>query len=79
MRVPAKSTAPVVNVAKEHICSLYRGLLRNTRGLRYSDKDFVVGRIREEFKNNMEVNKTRQEKLVLKAEKVLENNFGGLL
>ncbi|KAK9729760.1 hypothetical protein K7432_000007 [Basidiobolus ranarum] len=80
MRVATTSTTgPVINSAKGHILSLYRNLLRNARGLRYSDKDYVMGRIRTEFKNNVDVNKLRQDKLILKAERVLENNFGGLV
>ncbi|NXX85417.1 MIDUO protein, partial [Urocolius indicus] len=44
--------APMASWSREAVLTLYRALLRQGRGLRYTDRDFYLASIRREFRRN---------------------------
>ncbi|NWX44647.1 MIDUO protein, partial [Steatornis caripensis] len=44
--------SPMAAWSREAVLTLYRALLRQGRGLRYTDRDFYLAFIRSEFRKN---------------------------
>ncbi|NXP45094.1 MIDUO protein, partial [Heliornis fulica] len=44
--------SPMAVWSREAVLTLYRALLRQGRGLRYTDRDFYLASIRREFRKN---------------------------
>ncbi|NXV76065.1 MIDUO protein, partial [Atlantisia rogersi] len=48
----ATHPSPMAAWSREAVLTLYRALLRQGRGLRYTDRDFYLASIRREFRKN---------------------------
>ncbi|NXT43754.1 MIDUO protein, partial [Pelecanoides urinatrix] len=49
---PSTHLSPMAAWSREAVLTLYRALLRQGRGLRYTDQDFYLAFIRREFRKN---------------------------
>ncbi|XP_074865572.1 mitochondrial ribosome and complex I assembly factor AltMIEF1 isoform X2 [Carettochelys insculpta] len=66
--------------SREAVLSLYRTLLRQGRGLRYTDRDFYFASIRREFRKNQHLERLEdKERQLEKGQAFLHNKLGGLV
>ncbi|XP_062989620.1 mitochondrial ribosome and complex I assembly factor AltMIEF1 [Elgaria multicarinata webbii] len=62
------------------VLNLYRTLLRQGRGLRYTDRDFYFNTIRQEFRKNQQLEKIEdKERQLEKGQAFLRTKLGGLI
>ncbi|CAM5084005.1 unnamed protein product, partial [Eretmochelys imbricata] len=65
--------------SREAVLNLYRALLRQGRGLRYTDRDFYLASIRREFRKNQQLERLEdRERQLEKGQAFLNNRLGGL-
>lgn len=65
---------------REAVLNLYRALLRQGRGLRYTDRDFYLSSIRKEFRKNQPLERLEdKERQLEKGEAFLRTKLGGLI
>ncbi|XP_044311377.1 MIEF1 upstream open reading frame protein-like isoform X2 [Varanus komodoensis] len=65
---------------REAVLNLYRTLLRQGRGLRYTDRDFYFRTIRQEFRKNLHLeNLEDKERQLEKGQAFLHSKLGGLI
>ncbi|KAM9173098.1 mitochondrial ribosome and complex I assembly factor AltMIEF1 isoform 1-T2 [Pangshura tecta] len=66
--------------SREAVLNLYRALLRQGRGLRYTDRDFYLASIRREFRKNKQLERLEdRERQLEKGLAFLHNRLGGLV
>ncbi|XP_075792783.1 mitochondrial ribosome and complex I assembly factor AltMIEF1 [Pelodiscus sinensis] len=66
--------------SREAVLNLYRALLRQGRGLRYTDRDFYFASIRREFRKNLQLERLEdKERQLEKGQAFLRNKLGGLV
>ncbi|XP_077195566.1 mitochondrial ribosome and complex I assembly factor AltMIEF1 [Paroedura picta] len=62
------------------VLSLYRNLLREGRGLRYTDRDYYFTVIRKEFRKNQHLERLEdKERQLEKGQAFLRTKLGGLV
>ncbi|XP_063165652.1 mitochondrial ribosome and complex I assembly factor AltMIEF1 [Candoia aspera] len=65
---------------REAVLNLYRALLRQGRGLRYTDRDFYFTSIRQEFRKNQHLKHPEdKERHLKKGQAFLRSKLGGLI
>ncbi|XP_052645624.1 MIEF1 upstream open reading frame protein-like [Harpia harpyja] len=66
--------------SREAVLTLYRALLRQGRGLRYTDRDFYLTFIRREFRKNRGLQQLEdKERQLEKGQAFLQSKLGGLV
>ncbi|KAG8138121.1 hypothetical protein E2320_004039, partial [Naja naja] len=66
--------------SREAVLNLYRALLRQGRGLRYTDRDFYLSSIRKEFRKNQHLMSPEdKERHLKKGQAFLHSKLGGLI
>uniref|UniRef100_A0A7M4FQ96 Complex 1 LYR protein domain-containing protein n=1 Tax=Crocodylus porosus TaxID=8502 RepID=A0A7M4FQ96_CROPO len=66
--------------SRQAVLSLYRTLLRQGRGLRYTDRDFYFATIRHEFRKNKQLEQLEdKERQLEKGLAFLHSKLGGLV
>ncbi|XP_070612197.1 mitochondrial ribosome and complex I assembly factor AltMIEF1 [Erythrolamprus reginae] len=66
--------------SREAVLNLYRALLRQGRGLRYTDRDFYLSTIRKEFRKNQHLTSPEdKERHLKKGQAFLHSQLGGLI
>ncbi|CAM4460571.1 unnamed protein product, partial [Lepidochelys olivacea] len=64
--------------SREAVLNLYRALLRQGRGLCYTDRDFYLASIRREFRKNQQLERLEdRERQLEKGQAFLNNRLGG--
>lgn len=67
----------IENAPRSLVLSLYKQLLRKSRSLQYTDKDFFARRMHQEFMKRKDVKDNNL--YYIRGKWMLENNMGGLL
>ncbi|XP_078232275.1 mitochondrial ribosome and complex I assembly factor AltMIEF1 [Pogona vitticeps] len=66
--------------SREAVLTLYRALLRQGRGLRYTDREFYFSFIRREFRKNQHLKYLEdKERQLEKGQAFLHSKLGGLV
>ncbi|XP_060633069.1 mitochondrial ribosome and complex I assembly factor AltMIEF1 [Anolis sagrei] len=66
--------------SREAVLALYRALLRQGRGLRYTDRQFYFNSIRQEFRKNQNLEHLEEkERQLEKGQAFLQSKLGGLI
>ncbi|XP_064310096.1 mitochondrial ribosome and complex I assembly factor AltMIEF1 [Phalacrocorax carbo] len=82
-RLPGRRPAPPAPMAawsRRAVLTLYRALLRQGRGLRYTDRDFYLASIRREFRKNQGLRQLEdKERQLEKGQAFLRSKLGGLV
>ncbi|KAM4671012.1 mitochondrial ribosome and complex I assembly factor AltMIEF1 [Amazona ochrocephala] len=66
--------------SRQAVLALYRALLRQGRGLRYTDRDFYLAFIRREFRKNQGLQRLEdKERQLEKGQVFLQSKLGGLV
>lgn len=73
-------SSPMAAWSREAVLTLYRALLRQGRGLRYTDRDFYLAFIRREFRKNRGLQQLEdKERQLEKGQAFLQSKLGGLV
>ncbi|KAI9204680.1 complex 1 protein-domain-containing protein [Polychytrium aggregatum] len=73
------AVAPAL-IPRLEVLQLYRSLLKASRTLKFTSREYYVARMRQEFRKNQNVqDPSLQSKLFKKGRFLLENDLGGLL
>ncbi|XP_061220674.1 mitochondrial ribosome and complex I assembly factor AltMIEF1 [Neopsephotus bourkii] len=79
-RLPSPPTSPMAAWSRQAVLTLYRALLRQGRGLRYTDRDFYLAFIRREFRKNQGLQRPEdKERQLEKGQAFLQSKLGGLV
>lgn len=71
---------PMAAWSRQAVLTLYRALLREGRGLRYTDRDFYLASIRREFRKNRGLQRLEdKERQLEKGQAFLQSKLGGLV
>ncbi|KAJ7330068.1 hypothetical protein JRQ81_016242 [Phrynocephalus forsythii] len=66
--------------SREAVLTLYRTLLRQGRGLHYTDREFYFNFIRQEFRKNQHLKcREDKERQLEKGQAFLHSKLGGLI
>lgn len=77
---PSTHPSPMAAWSREAVLTLYRALLRQGRGLRYTDRDFYLAFIRREFRKNRGLQQLEdKERQLEKGQAFLQSKLGGLV
>lgn len=77
---PSTHLSPMAAWSREAVLTLYRALLRQGRGLRYTDQDFYLTFIRREFRKNQGLQQLEdKERQLEKGQAFLQSKLGRLV
>jgi hypothetical protein len=76
-KVVANSVDTIENAPRSMVLSLYKQLLRRSRSLQYTDRDYFARRMHQEFMKRKDVKDNNL--YYIRGKWMLENNMGGLL
>jgi hypothetical protein len=66
-----------MSTSSREVLKLYRAILRHSKNLKYTDKQFYIREVKQEFKKGVKSRNTEYQ--IKKLNAFIDTNFGGIL